>query len=94
MARTPGAKNRVTSCVKDNMLRAFEDLGGRDAVVRWAKKNDENYRQFLGWYFRMLPRELIADVRHNHVHSMSRDELETLLQSNGLDPAAVLEHIH
>lgn len=57
--RPKGSKNRITSAVKDNIIRVFEDIGGHQAMARWAKANPD---AFYNMYGRLAPKEVIADV--------------------------------
>ena len=57
--RPKGSKNRAGSAVKDNILRVFEDMGGRPSMVRWANSNQD---EFYKMYGRLAPKEVIADV--------------------------------
>ena len=59
MARTKGAKNRVSSAVKDNIIRVFENIGGHKAMATWANKNPDAFYRMYG---QMAPKEVIADV--------------------------------
>ena len=59
MPRPAGSKNRVGAAVKDNILRVFEDIGGREHMATWARKNPD---RFLEAYMRLAPKEIVADV--------------------------------
>lgn len=59
MGRPKGSKNRITSAVKDNIVRVFEDIGGRESMAEWAKANKDH---FYSMYSRLAPKEVIADV--------------------------------
>src|SRR5688500_5172684 len=39
--RTKGVPNKVTLAAKDAIHKAFEDMGGTEALVSWADKNDD-----------------------------------------------------
>ena len=54
--RPKGAKDKIARTVKENIEKAFEDLGGIDGLVEWAKKNNGNREKFYQWYFSMLPK--------------------------------------
>jgi hypothetical protein len=53
--RKPGSKNILTKTVKENLVAAFEQMGGLPAFVQWAKKNPKD---FYGHYAKMLPLEV------------------------------------
>ena len=59
MASRKGRPNRVTVAVKDNLLRVFEDIGGRETMARWANKHQSEFFQI---YSRLAPKEIVADV--------------------------------
>ena len=58
MGRPRGSTNRVSAHVKDGLVRAFEDLGGQEGLVEWARKDDENRRLLYSWWARMAPKEI------------------------------------
>ena len=60
MPRPAGSKNRISSTVKDNVVRAFEDMGGQAALARWGKANPGD---FYPRYMQLCPKEVIADVQ-------------------------------
>ena len=69
MPRPKGSRNRVSTAVKDNILRVFEDIGGREAMARWAKGNPD---QFYRTYGAMAPKEVVADVEADvNIHLIS-----------------------
>lgn len=46
--RKKGVPNKVTTAVKEMVLGAAEDLGGRERLVAWAKEDPVNERIFWG----------------------------------------------
>jgi len=54
--RPKGAKDKIARTVKENIEKAFEDLGGVEELVTWAKKSNNNREKFYQWYFSMLPK--------------------------------------
>lgn len=72
--RPKGAKNKSTVKVKEAFETAFEELGGVDALVMWARKEPtEFYKQ----YAKLLPVQITGD-KDNPVHTVSRIELVAL----------------
>lgn len=52
--RPKGSLNRFTN-LKDAFLGAFEDLGGRKGLVKWAKESKINKRTYYQLIAKMLP---------------------------------------
>jgi hypothetical protein len=52
--RQKGTPNRVSATARDNIIRAFDDLGGVPALVEWAKANRADFYRI---YARLLPVE-------------------------------------
>ncbi len=50
---------RISAAVKDNVVRAFEDIGGQAALAKWGKANQT---EFFTRYMALCPKEIIADV--------------------------------
>lgn len=44
--RPKGALNKTTALAKEAISLAFENMGGTDALVKWAKASDDNRRVF------------------------------------------------
>lgn len=44
--RVKGTPNKLTQAAKDAIATAFEDLGGTDALVEWAKLHPDNRKVF------------------------------------------------
>ena len=60
--RTKGTPNRLTSELRDLMLGALDDLGGREWVVERARERPELMFQMLG---RLLPRDVKLDAERD-----------------------------
>lgn len=54
MARTLGAKNKISGQAKENIQAVFVRLGGTAAMAKWA---EENQTEFFKIYARLLPIE-------------------------------------
>jgi len=71
--RPKGAKNKTTLIAKDAIAHAFEELGGVDALVKWAGLNDDNRRVFYGTiYPKLLPLQLTGEGGGAIVHEVRR----------------------
>ena len=56
--RPVGSKNRFTT-LKSAFIDAFEEIGGVDNLVEWARCNQTEFYRILA---RLMPREIHADV--------------------------------
>jgi hypothetical protein len=56
--RRVGSKNKFTT-LKNAFIETFEELGGVDNLVEWAKANQTEFYRMLA---RLMPREIKADV--------------------------------
>lgn len=50
--RKKGVQNKITTEAKKAFAEAFEELGGVDALVRWARKNPETFYKL---YSKLIP---------------------------------------
>ena len=57
--RKRGTSNRLTSDIKKAILRAFDQLGGEEFLVRLGRTKPEVFAQLLG---KLVPREVGAQV--------------------------------
>ena len=53
-----GSKNKFTT-LKSAFIDAFEEIGGVDNLVEWARFNETEFYRMLA---RLMPREIYADV--------------------------------
>ena len=53
--RPKGIPNRFTK-LRDEMLAAFDELGGVDGLVKWAKSDPDRQGMFYAMIARMLPK--------------------------------------
>lgn len=44
--RPKGAQNKTTAIAKEALALAFDELGGREALVKWAKSDPDNLKAF------------------------------------------------
>jgi hypothetical protein len=56
--RPLGSKNQFTT-LKSAFIEAFEELGGADNLVEWARCNQTEFYKMLA---RLMPREIHANV--------------------------------
>ena len=55
--RPKGSTNKIPRVAKENIIQAFEELGGVDGLVNWAKTDPKNQGDFYKIYGRLLPIE-------------------------------------
>jgi len=74
-----GAINKFTS-LKNAFLEAFEELGGVKGLVEWAKKNEGNKRLFYQLISKMLPSNVVEDIKHEF------EPLTVIINEDGDEP--------
>ncbi len=57
--REKGTKNKMTVELKTAILRAFEEVGGEQYLVKVAREQPQTFCTLLG---RILPKDVVADV--------------------------------
>ena len=57
--RKPGTRNRTTAAVKDAILHAFDEVGGKSYLAEVARKDHKTFCALLG---RILPRGLTDEA--------------------------------
>lgn len=70
--RPRGAVNRYTK-LKEEFLTAFDEMGGRKALVEWAKANQRDY---YGLLVRLMPRETHLDAEMSHPPGGRRESVD------------------
>lgn len=61
--RLPGSPNRMTSEVRDAILKVADDLGGPERMLSWAREAPEHEKIFWSSiYPKLLPREMNIGV--------------------------------
>ena len=69
MKRKGRGPGRISSTVKENMVRVFEDIGGHQKMAAWASKNPDNFYRL---YCALAPKELVADINADvNIHLVS-----------------------
>jgi len=56
--RPLGSKNKFTH-LRDEFIAAFEEIGGREALVKWAQSNPDMFYKLV---VQMLPKERAVDL--------------------------------
>jgi hypothetical protein len=57
--RQKGTPNKTTTAVKEAFRQAFDDLGGIEALVKWASANPT---QFYQLFSKLIPTEIDATL--------------------------------
>lgn len=53
--RKPGQQNKRTVAVKEALEAAFDELGGVDALIQWARRDPTEFFKIWG---KMLPKDV------------------------------------
>jgi hypothetical protein len=56
--RPKGCSNKTTAIVKEAFREAFQERGGKDALLKWAAKSDKNETEFYKLAARLIPTEI------------------------------------
>lgn len=59
--RKPGAAGRFVN-LKKSFLEVFNELGGSVGLLKWAKKNPRNTKEFYILLAKMLPKDMNVQV--------------------------------
>lgn len=77
--RVAGTPNKITADLRDMILGALEDVGGRAYL---ASKAEENPGPFLALVGKCLPKEIKAEIAATHViQKMPLDQLQGVLEA-------------
>lgn len=61
--RRPGSPNKLTSDVREAILKVADDLGGPERMLSWARECPENERTFWAHiYPKLIPRDMTIGV--------------------------------
>ncbi len=83
--RPVGAKNKATQSIKQLFLDVFDEAGGKGAFVTWMKKSDRNRALFYGWMHKMLPANVVEDIKHEF------EPLTVIINEDGDEPSKANE---
>ena len=77
--RSAGTPNKITSDIREMVLGALEDVGGRAYL---AAKAENNPGPFLALVGKCLPKEIKAEIAATHViQRMPLDQLQGVLEA-------------
>jgi len=86
--RGRGSKNKFTN-IKEQFLAAYEDIGGLDALITWAKQ-PKNQTEFYKMLTKLFPKEIKAELKIGK--SISEYSTEELVQLITEDKKADMIH--
>jgi len=68
--RPKGAVNKTTALAKEAIAAAFDEMGGTEALVKWANTNDDNRKVFYSQIWtKIVPLQLAGSGdQGEHVH--------------------------
>src|SRR6266496_2386030 len=67
--RRKGTPNKATAATREALQKAFDDLGGVPALVKWGKANPDEFYRLWG---RLIPGEIrLADPDGNRLAGFS-----------------------
>lgn len=71
IGRQKGTPNKFTRTVKETILQCFEDIGGRDAFAKWARRNPTEFYKLYG---KVLPLSLQGDGSKEFILKFEPDD--------------------
>lgn len=60
--KAKGKVSHITRSIQEAWQIAFDELGGADGLIEWAKQSRQNLTAFYNQYAKMLPRSASIDV--------------------------------
>lgn len=77
--RSAGTPNKITSDIREMVLGALEDVGGRSYLATKAKENPGPFLALVG---KCLPKEIKAEIAATHViQKMPLEQLQGVLEA-------------
>lgn len=65
--RQKGTPNKLTASLKEAILAAFDEAGGKEYLLKVAAEQPQVFCQLLG---KVLPQQIDMDIDHNYVARM------------------------
>ena len=81
--RPRGSVNKVPASLRDDLITVYEELGGIQGMVEWAKAKEGNRALFYRILASTLPRQVAISARLQHDHGLnklSNDELLDIIE--------------
>ncbi len=80
--RPNGSKSKFTN-IKEQFLAAYENIGGLDALITWAKQ-PKNQTEFYKMLTKLFPKEIKGELKiGKSVSEYSTEELIELITKDG-----------
>jgi hypothetical protein len=81
--RPPGIPNKLTREAKEHINNVFQRMGGEDAMLEWATRDDTHRTMFyVSIYPRLLPLKMSVDAPYTVTAEQATRKLEQLLLGN------------
>ena len=77
--RPLGSKNRVPANLRNDLITVYEQLGGIQGMVEWAKAKEGNRALFYRILASTLPRQVAVSARLEHDHGLNKLSNEELM---------------
>ena len=77
--RPLGSKNRVPANLRNDLITVYEQLGGIQGMVEWAKAKEGNRALFYRILASTLPRQIAVSARLEHDHGLNKLSNEELM---------------
>lgn len=75
--RTKGVPNKVTLAAKDAIAKAFDDMGGVEALVKWADGDPDSRKVFYAQIWpKIVPLTVGGDKDNPLYHEIRRIRVE------------------
>jgi len=98
----PGRPKKIKGTGKpmEQFIAVYNDMGGAEELMRWAKQNNSNQQAFYAMLFRTVPRDIAADlllpkhteekqpvrIEYVSMHLQERvEQLEAFILESGLE---------
>jgi hypothetical protein len=77
--RPLGRKNKVPANLREDLITVYEELGGIQGMVEWAKAKEGNRALFYRILASTLPRHVAVSARLQHDHGLNKLSDEELM---------------
>jgi hypothetical protein len=78
--RPMGTKNKVPASLRGDLITVYEQLGGIQGMVEWAKAKGSNRALFYRILASTLPRQVAVSARLEHDHGLNKLSNEELME--------------
>jgi hypothetical protein len=81
--RPRGSRNRIPANLRNDLITVYEELGGIQGMVEWAKAKEGNRALFYRILASTLPRQVAVSARLEHdygLNKLSNEELMDIIE--------------